>query len=159
DVPTLAPVALSLYGIAGVVRRGRTRDYVIAGVGVGLAAATKYTGGITLLCLLGAAISAPAAGGWKPAARPPALARLLAVGAFILANPYSVLDFTAFRHGLSMQASNAGGAEPVKLGTTRGGGVAYYLWTFTWGIGWAPTLAAFGGAILLLVRRRWAMAL
>ena len=38
DVPTLAPVALSLYGIAGVLRRGRTRDYVIAGIGIGLAA-------------------------------------------------------------------------------------------------------------------------
>ena len=47
-----APVALSLYGVAGVLRRGRRRDYVIAGVGIGLAAATKYTGGITLLCLL-----------------------------------------------------------------------------------------------------------
>src|SRR5579862_2753806 len=52
DVPTLAPVALSLYGTAGVVRHGRRRDYVIAGVGVGLAAATKYTGGIVVLCLL-----------------------------------------------------------------------------------------------------------
>ena len=48
DVPTLAPVALALYGIAGVLRRGRRRDYLIAGLGVGLAAATKYTGGMTL---------------------------------------------------------------------------------------------------------------
>src|SRR5437588_21149 len=54
DVPTLAPVALSLYGIAGVMRRGYLRDYVIAGIGIGLAAATKYTGGITLLCLVAA---------------------------------------------------------------------------------------------------------
>ena len=52
DVPTLAPVSLSLYGIAGVMRYGRMRDYAIAGVGIGLAAATKYTGGITMLCLL-----------------------------------------------------------------------------------------------------------
>jgi Dolichyl-phosphate-mannose-protein mannosyltransferase len=82
DVPTLAPVALSLYGIAGVMRRGRRRDYLIAGVGVGLAAATKYTGGIT-----------------------------------------------------------------------------YYIWTFSWGFGLAPALAALGGAGLLLARRRLAMAL
>ena len=47
DVPTLAPVALALYGTAGVLRNGARRDYVLAGVGVGLAAATKYTGGIT----------------------------------------------------------------------------------------------------------------
>src|SRR5690242_1924516 len=42
DVPTLAPVALSLYGAASVMRRGRRRDYAIAGIGIGLAAATKY---------------------------------------------------------------------------------------------------------------------
>src|ERR671915_2361202 len=35
DVPTLAPLCLSLWGIAGVVRLGRTRDYVLAGVGLG----------------------------------------------------------------------------------------------------------------------------
>src|ERR1700722_7037942 len=33
DTPTLAPVALSLYGIAGVMRNGSRRDYVLAGVG------------------------------------------------------------------------------------------------------------------------------
>src|SRR5947209_3598497 len=56
DVPTLAPVALSLYGVAGVLRRGRTVDYLIAGLGIGLASATKYTGGITLVCLVAAAV-------------------------------------------------------------------------------------------------------
>ena len=34
--------------IAGVLRRGSRRDYALAGLGIGLAAATKYTGGITL---------------------------------------------------------------------------------------------------------------
>ena len=46
DVPSLAPVTLALYGISGVLRRGWRRDYVIAGAGIGLAAATKYTGGL-----------------------------------------------------------------------------------------------------------------
>ena len=35
-----------------------------------------------------------------------------------------------------------------------GSGIGYYLWTFTWGLGWGPALAALGGAVLLLVRRR-----
>jgi hypothetical protein len=33
------------------------------------------------------------------------------------------------------------------------------LWTFTWGLGWGPSIAAIGGAALLLARRRIAMAL
>jgi Dolichyl-phosphate-mannose-protein mannosyltransferase len=158
DVPTLAPVALSLYGIAGVMRRGRRRDYAIAGLGIGLAAATKYTGGITLLCLLGAFVSDAAGQSFWPSLRRLGLALLLALGAFLLANPYAVLDFSAFQAGVSQQASLAAGQDPVKLGTT-GSGIAYYLWTFTWGLGWGPALAAIGGSALLLARRRVGLAL
>jgi hypothetical protein len=49
DVPTLAPLTLSLLGSAGVLRKGRKRDYVLAGVGLGLACATKYTAGIVVV--------------------------------------------------------------------------------------------------------------
>ena len=159
DVPALAPVALALYGISGVLRRGWRRDYVISGVAVGLAAATKYTGGITLVCLLAAAVSDGAGGAAVTAARRTVLALGAALLAFVIANPYSVLDFSAFQAGVATQQSLAGGSEPVKLGTTAGSGTAYYLWTFTWGLGWAPSIAALGGAALLLVRRRLTMAL
>ena len=160
DVPTLAPVALALYGTAGVMRWGRRRDYVLAGLGVGLAAATKYTGGITLACLLGAVMCDLAA---RPRLAP--LLRLLgalaiAVVAFVLANPYALLDFSAFQSGLTQQASlAAGGQDPVKLGTRPGSGIGYYLWTFTWGMGWVPSLASLAGAGLLLARRRIGVAL
>jgi hypothetical protein len=142
-----------------VMRRGRMRDYAIAGVGIGLAAATKYTGGITVVCLLGAFACDAAGGAVWTAARRVVLALLLALAAFVLANPYSVLDFSAFQAGLSTQASLAGGSDPVKLGTTAGSGTAYYIWTFTWGFGWVPSLAALGGVALLVARRRVAMLL
>src|ERR1700682_3127022 len=45
DVPTLAPLTLSLLGAAGVLRKGRWTDYFVAGVGLGLACASKYTAG------------------------------------------------------------------------------------------------------------------
>jgi len=154
DVPTLAPVTLSLYGIAGVLRRGRTRDYVISGVGIGLAAATKYTGGVMLLCLLGAAASDATAGSLFASARRLLLAALLAVVAFVIANPYALLDTSAFLSGLGQQASLSAGPDPVKLGTRPGNGFTYYLWTVTWGLGWVPALAALGGAVLLAARRR-----
>jgi hypothetical protein len=54
DVPTLAPLTLSLVGTAGVLRKGRGRDYLVAGVGLGLGCATKYTAGIALMPLLAA---------------------------------------------------------------------------------------------------------
>jgi 4-amino-4-deoxy-L-arabinose transferase-like glycosyltransferase len=158
DVPALAPVALSLYGIAGVMRRGRLREYAIAGLGIGLAAATKYTGGITLVCLLAACAAVAGGSGVRIALRGCALALLLALISFLIANPYALLDFSEFASGVSSQASRAAGEDPVKLGTRTGSGIAYYLWTFTWGLGWGPALAAIGGAILLAARRRVAIA-
>jgi 4-amino-4-deoxy-L-arabinose transferase-like glycosyltransferase len=159
DVPTLAPVALSLYGIAGVLRKGRTRDYAIAGLGIGLAAATKYTGAIMLACLASAFVCDAAGDGLRRALPRLALGVLLAVLAFFAANPYALLDTSSFLSGVNAQASlAAGGEDPVKLGL-HGGGTTYYLWTFTWGLGWVPTLAAVAGAALLLVRRRVALAL
>ena len=157
DVPTLAPVALSLYGVAGVLRFGRRRDYAIAGIGIGLAAATKYTGGITLVCLLAAALCDGLDGSGRSAARRCALALGLALLAFVAANPYAALDPNEFFSGVSQQASQTAG--PFKLGSNPGSGIEYYLWTFTWGLGWVPTLATLGGAALLLVRRRLALAL
>jgi hypothetical protein len=156
DVPTLAPVALSLYGVAGVYRRGRARDYVVAGIGVGLAAATKYTGGITLLCLLLAAACAIPSREHRHVGRRLLAALLAALVAFLIANPYAILDFNAFIQGVKQQASETGAA---KLGSTTVGGINYYLWTFTWGFGWAPAVASVIGSVLLLLRRRIVLAL
>jgi hypothetical protein len=158
DVPTLAPIALSLWGTAGILREGRVRDYLLAGVGLGLACATKYTGGVVLVPLLTAAgFQFFAPGGPGRALRGTVLAGIVAVGAFLVANPYALLDFAAFRDGLQHQAD---AAEDVagKLGLTQTSGHLYYLWTFTWGLGWVPLVGAVGGAGLLAVEDRRALA-
>ena len=149
DVPTLAPIALSLWGTAGILREGRVRDYLIAGAGLGLACATKYTGGVVLLPLLTAAgIQFAAPGGPGRALRGTVLAGVVAICAFAIANPYALLDFAAFRDGLQHQAD---ASEDVagKLGLTQTSGHLYYLWTFTWGLGWAALAAAIAGAVAL----------
>lgn len=165
DVPTLAAVALSLWGIAGVLREGRARDYWVAGLAGGLATAAKYTAAIVFMCLAFAfLVDAQRAwrgvpGGWRRPALRMLAALALGLGMFVLANPYSVLDFHAFIAGVSKQASAAGGEDPAKLGITPGGGIGYYIWTLSWGLGLAPAVAAGGGALLLVARRRVGLAL
>jgi hypothetical protein len=165
DVPALAPLCLSLVGVAGVYRTGRLADYALAGAALGVACATKYTAGIVLLCLLAAAatsqsrprkgsdpVSADGRKGSDPW-RGLALAGALAIAGFLVANPYALLDFGEFRAGLAeqSQASSDGGG---KLGLVGESGHLYYLATLTWGLGWLPVVAAAAGAIGLSLRDR-----
>lgn len=150
DAPLLAPIALSLWGTAGVLRLGRDRDYVIAGVGLGLACAFKYTGGIVLLPLIAAGVAQfLAPGGRTPAVRGLVIAAVVSLLAFLVANPYALLAFDEFREGLLHQTDTAGDALG-KLGQTWESGHLFYLWSFGWGMGWIPLAAAVFGAVILL---------
>ena len=74
------------------------------------------------------------------------LALALALVTFLIANPFAALDFASFHRELVHQSTLS--AEPQgKLGAPRHGGVLYYLWSLTWGLGWVPALAALGGAL------------
>jgi hypothetical protein len=151
DAPALAPLCLALVGVALVYRRGRPLDYVLAGAALGVAAATKYTAGAGLACLVAAAVvsEAPA----RERLRGLALAGAACLAGFLVANPYALLDFDAFRAGLGQQ-SDTTGEEGGKLGITQENGIVYYLGTLTWGLGWLPALAALGGAAGLALRDR-----
>jgi hypothetical protein len=153
DAPTLAPLTLSLLGTAGVLRKGRVRDYAIAGIGLGLACASKYTAGIVLVPLAVAITAryldsrrarASATGGRALGGL--ALAGGCALAAFFIANPYSLLDYHRFHAELVHQQTLSGESQG-KLGAPKDGGLVYYLWSFTWGLGWGPSLAALGGAL------------
>jgi len=119
DVPTLAPLTLSLLGAAGVLRKGRALDYLMAGVGLGLGCATKYTAGIVLVVLLAAAAAqfltaTPPADG-RRVLRGLALAGVAALVSFVVANPYSVLDYQSFHAGIFHQSALSDESEG-KLG-------------------------------------------
>src|SRR4029077_17934077 len=69
DVPTLIGVTLALIGVGGIARRGSAIDFVVAGAGLGLGCATKYTAGIVLLPIVGAAVARRRAGRAKAGRR------------------------------------------------------------------------------------------
>ncbi len=150
DAPTLAPVCLALLGVATIFRHNGYGGYAIAGLALGVACATKYTAGILVLTIAAAALATPVPG---PRLRGLLLAGVLALVGFVIANPFAVLDWDAFRDGISHQ-SEASGDGGGKLGLSTDSGIVYYLGTATWGLGWLPALAAVAGAAGLLLRDR-----
>jgi hypothetical protein len=150
DVPTLAPLTLALVGVAGIYRTGRMREYLLAGLALGVAIATKYTAGILVVTIFAAALASPVV---HARIRNLALTAALVCAGFLVANPYALLDHHAFVDGLRKQTETAG-EEGGKLGLANSSGWTYYLGTFTWGFGWLPSLAALGGAAALVARHR-----
>ena len=82
------------------------------------------------------------------------LALLAALAAYLIANPYSLLDFHAFRAELELQSHYTEQSQSSWIGGPKQGSFVYYLWSFTWGLGWVPALAALGGAVTIWRRDR-----
>jgi hypothetical protein len=161
DAPTLVPVTLSLLGIAGVLRKGRTRDYVLAGIGVGLGAATKYPAGFMALPLLAATVAdIRRRAEWREPIAALALAGVATVASFVAANPYAILDHRTFLSQISLVSPEHTFTAAGKLGARQQSGVLYYMWALTWGLGWVPVgSAVVAGALLLKEDRRAAAVL
>ena len=147
DVPALLPLAVSAWGSAGVLERGRRVDWAVAGAGLGLAAATKYTAGVVVVPLLVAAVSRLLDSGTRAEAlRGAAIAAASAAAAFFFANPHALLSWDEFWADVTKQEEAASGFG--KLGLDNDSGVLYYLEVLTWGFGWVPLAAALAGAVI-----------
>lgn len=97
-------VTLALYQLVNVVEHGRTRDYLLAGVIIGFAAATKFSA-LPLLAPLGIAGLArvPQDGFWRVVGRG-ALATLAVLAAFFVGQPYAFLDFAQYSRDIDEQS-------------------------------------------------------
>ncbi|MCW3063578.1 MAG: glycosyltransferase family 39 protein, partial [Solirubrobacterales bacterium] len=157
DSPALAFIALALLGAAGIYEDGGRRWYLVAGLGVGLAAAVKYNAGIMLLPLIAAAVVRAFAGERRPALTGLGLAVLGILAGFAILDPYAFLDWSYFRHELNHLSVYENGS--LLLGETQRSGFRYYAWSLTWGFGWVPLILCFvGGAVLLVRRALWPLA-
>ena len=124
------------------------RDYLLAGIGLGLACASKYTAGIVLVPLLAAAACQLPDGDAEGAAATRAR-RVCALAGRGRAR--GVPDREPLRGARLPELSRRTRAPVDAVGRSAGqarraprqGGLVYYLWSLTWGLGWA---ARAGGA-------------
>jgi 4-amino-4-deoxy-L-arabinose transferase-like glycosyltransferase len=112
DVPMTFFVTLTMLASIRASESPSLRSFALAGAAAGLAAATKYTGGLVLLVPLVALAMAP----WTLASRARALPVVggAAALAFIAGAPYSLLDLPAFLNGFGALArGHAAGTPPA----------------------------------------------
>jgi YYY domain-containing protein len=150
DIPLTFIVLLCLYFLTRVIESGELRHYLAAGATIGLAAATKFSA-LPILLPLAIAVFAR----WRteksvrPILRGSAAAAAVAL-AFLIAEPYAILDFRAFIHDIleqSYMVRNAG----VFPYTNQYIGVPKYAYDLgqmiLWGMGPLTALAALWGTI------------
>ena len=101
DAPMTALVTLAMWLTVRAMRLSTARAYAWAGAACGLAAAAKYTGGVSIVAVLVA--WAIAERGTPRRGLKLAAAVAAACGAFIAAAPYTVLDMPAFLDGFAAQ--------------------------------------------------------
>lgn len=137
----------AVWAAVRLAERGHWADYLLAGVLVGLAGATKYPG-----ALAGGAVAAA-----HLFARRPFLDKRLwsaggaALGCFALASPYVLLDWNTFSQDFLSQVGHLGGGHGQDLGL----GWWYHLRvSLPAGLGWLGLLLAVVGAVLAFKERR-----
>jgi hypothetical protein len=166
DAPSLAPSALCLYAIAGILKKGRWWDYALAGLSVGFAVGFKYNAAYLLLPLVTAAAILAVRGGAEeaedratelwPKLKPVVLGLLIAGAAaivgFLICDPYALLDPSRFREDVEHLSDYTKGG--LLLGETRRSGYSYYLWSIGWGFGYVPAILTLLGGVVLIARDR-----
>ena len=170
DVPLTFFVMLTLYYALRLLEEPRRRDYVLAGLCGGLAAATKYSGLFLVLPILAAHALAwrrarKGERGAAPSSRRPGWLRepLLALAVFglalISASPYILLDFSSFWVGFNYERLHM---KVGHFGVDASPALPFYLRTLASSLlGWPLALAALGALVVFLVVRRsgWALVL
>ena len=146
DVPALLPIAIALFAAAGLLKGARSADWVLAGLAVGVAASTKYTGAVVIVAVVCAAIPLG-----RSAIKGLLISFVAAFVGFAASNPYALLSLSEFRAGLTRQ-SDFSSQKLIGLWTSNP--FAYYGNVALWGFGLLPLLAAIVGFAVLIRTNR-----
>ncbi|MSR84218.1 MAG: hypothetical protein EXS58_15055 [Candidatus Latescibacteria bacterium] len=132
----------AVWAAVRLLDREELRDYVLAGVLLGLAAGTKYPAAVLGLAVLAAHLL----GKRSVLDRRLWLAALTTFGTFALVSPYLLLDFKTFLGHFLFQVDH------TQKGRSGAGGFAYHLiFTLSHNLGW-PALLVMAAGIGLTVR-------
>jgi hypothetical protein len=153
DVGALFPVALATYAMVRIHEDGARRYYLIAGLGLGLTVAFKYTAGLILVPLMVAVVlrARKAQRSLRELAIGTGVVAGVSVLVFFLTNPYFVLDLDEALDELRSQRFSAG---EEKLGQVEENPFGFYLGSLAWGLGWGAITAAAVGAVWEFRRNR-----
>lgn len=159
DVPLTFFVTLTFLLSLSAHERGTVGGFVWAGTAAGVAAATKYNGGLALLMPLMASWMAVSLRVGRLRA---ALASIAAcAAAFLICAPYTVLDLPGFLNNLARLIAEYRNATPLHDPI----GLLYLKYLLRHAFGWPALLLAGGGMCLGIVRLvrgpgrvRWALA-
>lgn len=160
DAPVALGVAVTLYCALAIMERGYGRDYLKTGLAFGLATALKYSAGL-LIVPLGVAhlLSeryrsadnpwlAAMLNGWRLV-----MTGLVAVGSYIIASPYTLIEWEGFRANFGENLVSARlGFQGLELDPA--GGAVFYLKGMMWGLGWPLGVAILTTILFLLGRHR-----
>ncbi len=137
DIPAALLAVAFFLPAASILRRGRVRDYLAAGLLLGLATGVKYYGIILSVPLLAAHFSRFPAGGNRSSGR--LIAALAAAGAiFFIGSPYTILAAgAAFREirGEILSGQFVTGFRLLPEIATPRGWLYHPLFSLRWGLG------------------------
>ncbi len=158
DVPMVFFLVLGYLFIWNIAEKGRTRDYLWAGVAAGLAMTTKY-GGIMLFLPLFIAHIYRVRQDKRPIREIILSPRLIGAGliflaVFVIGSPYVVLDFPTFKKDFLWQSSHL--TSEGHFGDPAGeSALLFYLrYGFKENVGAIAQFFVLGGIILGFARRR-----
>jgi 4-amino-4-deoxy-L-arabinose transferase-like glycosyltransferase len=159
DTPLTFFVTLTFLLSLAAHERGTVGGFMWAGVAAGLAAATKYNGGLALMMpLLACWMTVPLRAGRLRAAL---AATAASAAAFLVWAPYTVLDLPGFLNNLARLIAEYRNATPLGAPIW----LLYLKYLLRHAFGWPALLLAAGGMCLGIVRLvrgpgrvRWALA-